>query len=30
MIGVDPDQFGRHTAVGDVEWAKAVYDKIFN
>ena len=27
-IGVDPDQFEAHTALGDARWAKAVYEKI--
>ncbi len=27
-IGVDPDQFERHTAPGDVAWVKAVYDVV--
>lgn len=27
-IGVDPDQFEAHTAIGDARWAKAVYEKI--
>lgn len=24
-VGVDPDQFDRHTALGDARWARAVY-----
>lgn len=27
-VGVDPDQFDRHTALGDARWAKAIYDAI--
>jgi hypothetical protein len=27
-IGVNPDDFSRHTAMGDVLWAKAQYDAI--
>lgn len=27
-VGVDPDQFARHTAMGDVRWAKAIYDAV--
>jgi hypothetical protein len=27
-VGVDPDQFARHTAMGDAEWARAIYDTI--
>ena len=27
-IGVDPSQFDRHTAMGDVRWAMAQYDAI--
>lgn len=27
-IGVDPDQYDRHTATGDVRWAMAQYDAI--
>lgn len=25
-VGVDPDQFDQHTALGDARWAKAVYE----
>ena len=25
-VGVDPEQFDRHTALGDARWAKAVYE----
>jgi len=28
LIGVDPDQFERHTALGDVRWAMAFYDAV--
>jgi DNA polymerase III epsilon subunit-like protein len=28
VVGVDPDQFDRHTALGDARWAKAVYDAV--
>lgn len=27
-IGVDPDNFERHTALGDVRWAMALYDAV--
>lgn len=27
-VGVDPDQFERHTAMGDVRWAMAIYDVV--
>lgn len=27
-VGVDPEQFDRHTALGDARWNKAVYTKI--
>ena len=27
-VGVDPDQFDRHTALGDAKWARAIYDAI--
>ena len=26
--GVDPDQFGRHTALGDCRWMRALYDVV--
>jgi hypothetical protein len=29
-IGVDPEQFDRHTAMGDVLWVKAQYDKVID
>lgn len=28
MVGVDPNQFDRHTALGDALWAKAAYDTV--
>lgn len=28
LVGVDPDAFARHTAMGDVEWTMAVWDTI--
>lgn len=27
-VGVEPDQFDRHTALGDARWAKAIYDRV--
>jgi DNA polymerase III epsilon subunit-like protein len=27
-MGVDPDQFDRHTALGDARWAKALYEAV--
>ncbi len=27
-VGVDPDQFDRHTALGDARWAKAIYEAV--
>jgi hypothetical protein len=27
-VGVDPEQFDRHTAMGDVRWAMAIYDAV--
>ena len=27
-IGVDPDQYARHTAMGDIRWAMAIYDAV--
>jgi len=27
-VGIDPDQFERHTAMGDVRWAMAIYDVV--
>lgn len=27
-IGINPEQFARHTAMGDVLWAKAIYDRV--
>lgn len=29
-VGVDPDQFARHTAMGDVRWAMAQYDAVMS
>ena len=28
LVDVDPDQFERHTAMGDVKWALAIYDAV--
>lgn len=27
-LGVDPDGFDKHTALGDARWAKAIYDAV--
>lgn len=27
-VGVDPDRFDRHTALGDARWARAIYDAV--
>lgn len=27
-VGVDPERFDRHTALGDAKWARAIYDAI--
>lgn len=27
-VGVDPDDFDRHTALGDAQWARAIYDAV--
>jgi DNA polymerase III epsilon subunit-like protein len=27
-VGVEPDRFERHTALGDARWAKAIYDAV--
>lgn len=27
-VGVDPEDFDRHTALGDARWAKAIYDRV--
>ncbi|MFB4306942.1 hypothetical protein [Actinomadura sp. GTD37] len=27
-VGVDPDQFDRHTALGDAQWARALWDAV--
>ena len=29
-VGVDPNDFDRHTALGDARWAKAIYDAVMN
>jgi DNA polymerase III epsilon subunit-like protein len=29
-LGVDPDDFDRHTALGDARWARAIYDRVMN
>jgi DNA polymerase III epsilon subunit-like protein len=29
-VGVDPNNFDRHTALGDAEWAAAIYDSVMN
>lgn len=29
-IGVDPDQYEQHTAMGDVRWAMAIWDRVMN
>lgn len=28
LVHVDPDQFDRHTAMGDARWARAMYDAV--
>ena len=28
QLGVDPNQFERHTAMGDVRWSMAIYDAV--
>lgn len=28
VLGVEPDQFDRHTAIGDCRWAKAIYQAV--
>lgn len=28
LVGVEPSQFGRHTALGDARWARAIYDAV--
>lgn len=30
IVGIDPKQFERHTAMGDALWAKAIYDSVMN
>jgi DNA polymerase III epsilon subunit-like protein len=27
-VGVDPEKFDRHTAMGDAQWARAIYDAV--
>ncbi len=27
-VGVSPERFGRHTAMGDAQWARAIYDAV--
>ena len=27
-VGVDPERFDRHTALGDAKWARAIYDAV--
>lgn len=27
-LGVDPEDFDRHTALGDARWAKAIYERV--
>jgi DNA polymerase III epsilon subunit-like protein len=27
-VGVDPDDYERHTALGDAQWARAIYDAV--
>lgn len=29
-VGVDADQFDRHTALGDARWAKAIYEAVMS
>ena len=29
-VGVDPDDYRRHEAMADVEWARAIYDRLIN
>lgn len=28
LVGVDPDAFDRHSALGDAQWARAMYDAV--
>lgn len=28
QVGVNPDEYAKHTALGDARWAKAIYDAI--
>lgn len=27
-VGIDPEEFDRHTALGDARWARAIYDAV--
>jgi hypothetical protein len=27
-VGVDPEQYDRHTALGDARWARDIYDAV--
>lgn len=27
-VGVDPEEFARHEALGDAQWARAIYDRV--
>lgn len=29
-LGINPDDYARHTALGDVRWAMAIYDAVIN
>lgn len=29
-LGVEPDRFDRHTALGDARWARAIYEAVFS
>jgi len=30
LIGVDPERFARHTALGDAQWAMAIWDHVMS
>jgi hypothetical protein len=30
MLGINPNDFARHTAMGDVDWAMAIYNKVMD
>ena len=30
LMCVDPDEFDRHTALGDAQWAKILYDAVMD